>query len=678
MAHNRLWAMKAAVLFLGICTAASAGGIRVWNYHVLDNAFRETDRGELQTMRIEAARGGTFSGAVAVESDEPLIGLRAELVGGDGPNPMPGSAGDAVQVRYATRWTGGRNLPPNLDVLLEEPPEEIAVHDGRALAGVWVTVTVPDDMEAGRHVGELRIGADGLQEALTVPVELNVAGWQVPDSGEWRTWIEMMQSPDTLALEYDVPLWSDEHFELIAKSFRLIRDTGSRVVYVHLIRETNQGNEESMLRWVRGEDGSLEPDYAVVERYLDVAQENLGEIDKVVLYAWDAYLAREHRGRSREERPEITADEGSYAWQQQQRALQQWEQRQKGLEVTIVDGESGEAEPGHLPHYWEEESRGIWKPVYDDLRSLMRERGLEDAMHMAMITDFEPMRDEHEFFNEVTGGLPWIAHSHYRRKHNRPMPNTILRGIAPLAYEAHAYSLSYTVNPAVARQYGWRIPELRAYLCRFGQMNGHPLIVRLLPKVSITGLQRGMGRLGGDFWSVVRDSRDRRSGMVHARYPHNHWRGLNINSYFLAPGQDGPVATARLENLRESVQECEARIFIESVLLDDEQLERIGEDLAGRAQEILDERQMALWMGFWPDEEDLEILGRIEGRSMHEAIWNGLSAHDDDLPGYWDSAARRKRSEMGGKGQEWFAESDWLDRNARLFEVAAEVQERLE
>ncbi len=671
-----------AVLFAWtfITASASGGEVRVWNYHVLENAFRETGRGELRAVRIEGTRGGTFSGAVAVESDAPLTGLRAGLVSGVEPNPMPECSSEEVQVRYALRWTGGRDLPPNLDILREEPPEEIEVHDGRAVAGVWVTVTVPDDMEEGTYRGELRIGADGLEENVVVPVELNVAGWRMPATGEWRTWIEMMQSPDTLALEYDLELWSDEHFALIGESFRRIREVGSRVVYLHLIRETNQGNKESMLRWVEREDGSYEPDYAVIERYLDVAQENLGEIDKVILYAWDAYLAGhiDRRGDPLEERPEVDEDAPRHQRENQLRRQKQWDLYQKGVTVTFLNPESGETEPGRLPHYEEEESHEIWKPVYDELRARMRERGLEDALHLGTATDHQPSREQAEFLKEVSGDLPWISHAHPSRIRNAPPPNTELRGVASINYAAHAYHLSFTVNPAIERQYGWRIPELRAYLCRFGQMNADPLVVRQLPKINITGRQRGVGRIGGDFWSAIRDRRGRRSGMVFERYPHNHWRGLNINSYFLAPGPHGPVGTVRFENLREGVQECEARIFLESALLDEEKRERLGEDMAGRAQQILDERQIALWMGSWPDEEDLEKLGAISGRSMHEAIWGGLSEHDEDLPGFWDSEARRKRREMGPEGRGWFAESDWLDRNARLFKLAAEVQQRLQ
>jgi hypothetical protein len=109
----------------------AAGEAAVWNHGVLEDARRQRDRDALWPMRIVGARNGVFSGAVAVESAGPIVGL---------------------------------------------------------------------------------------------PVELSVSGWRVPDPEDWRTWTEMIQSPDTLALEYDVPLWSDRHFELIGASFRRLRE----------------------------------------------------------------------------------------------------------------------------------------------------------------------------------------------------------------------------------------------------------------------------------------------------------------------------------------------------------------------------------------------------------------------------------------------------------------------
>ncbi len=651
---------------------------RLFNYPILADPYRVEDPEPVSTMRIAATRNGTFSGAVAVESAEAIEGLRAsisELRSDDGGAIDP----EHVRVRYALPWTGVRGGPPGLDVLEAEAPRSVDhAQDGRVLAGVWVTVDVPADAQPGTYQGELTVMARGLGQE-TVDVELSVAGWRAPDPADYRTWIEMIQSPDTLALEYGMELWSDEHFELIARSFDLISPTGSRVAYVPLIRRTNQGHSESMLRWVRKADGSLEPDYTVVERYMDVVQEHLGEPEIVVFYVWDAYLVMEFRGSTREEKPEITAEEGSYAYQQQRRAVQQWERRQEGLAVTIVDEATGEVEDGHIELYTDEGARERWEPVFATLRQKMAERGLEDAMALGMVTDLEPLREEVEFFNEITGHLPWVSHSHFRRTHNNPSPNTALRSVGDITYEAHAYSLVYQVNPEEGRLYGWDIPERRAYLCRFGLLNGQPLRVRQMPLLNITGNQRGVGRLAGDLWPAIRDSRGRRQGRAFDRYPENHWRGININNWFLAPGYDGPVATSRLENLREGVLECEARIFIEQALMDDPYRSRISAELADRAQEVLDEHHWLMWRSIWTNEEELRKLGRISGRSTYEAIWGGLSDAGVDMPGFWEGEARRKRSEEGRKGLDWFvSESNWQEVTERLYAVAAEVQAALQ
>ena len=653
--------------------AAATADVTVWNYEVLGDAYRVADPGPVAPMTIVGARNGTFSGAVALGSAKPITGLRASV----GKLSMDGAdipAGQ-VAVRYAASWGPIGGGASGLDILLESPPEEVVVQKDRALAGVWVTVTVPEDTKAGLYRGQLAVQAEGLPPQK-VPVELTVADWPMPDPQDQRTWIEMIQSPDTLALEYDVPLWSERHWAMIARSFQLIRPTGSRVVYIPLLRMTNQGNAESMVRWVPQKDGSFKPDYAIMEKYLDLAQEHLGDLKLVVFYAWDTYLVLSFRKQSFVERPKVDESASTWVQGQQRQAQQRWDMRQKGLTVTMLDETTGKAEPGNLPHYAAPESRALWQPVYAELRKRMKRRGLEKAMALGMITDLEPSKEEVAFLQEVSGGLSWISHSHFRRTYKKPSPNTALKGIADIRYEAHA-TLTYQVNPDKGRFHGWQVPELRAHLDRFGVLNGAPLRVRQMPQLNITGPQRGLGRLGGDFWQALRNNRGVRAGTAFARYPENHWRGLNISSCFLAPGPDGPVGTARLENLREGVQECEARILIESALLDEERKQRLGSNLAKRAQAVLDTHQRAMWRSIWANEEHLKIMGPISGRNTHEAIWNGLKRAGVKLPDFWDAKARQMRSEEIRKGIDWFVGSGWKQRNKQLYEVAAEVQQRL-
>ena len=565
--------------------------------------------------------------------------------------------------------------PGGLDILLEEPPTEVKVSDKRALAGVWVTVKIPKNAAAGEYKGQLTIQAEGAAPQK-VAIELSVAAWTMPETENWRTWIEMLQSTDTTALEYDLPLWSDRHWSMMARSMEMIGEMGSRVVYIPLISQTNQGNEQSMVRWIRQADGKWRHDFTIMEKYLDLAEKHMGKPKMVVLYAWDIYLT------TKEKRPTVDPNGPEYGQAQQRLAQQRWDEANKGMLVSVLDEKSGKVTNEYLPHYTDASSKEPWQAVYRELRKRLKARGLEDKMVLGMANDEIPSRDDVAFLNDVSGGLPWIAHLHPPRTQGRkPVGNKLMYGIADVVYEAHVYRIRYESDPAKSRTYGWKIPEHRAFFGRHGIPNGGALRVRQLAEVNITGAQRGVGRIGADYWYVVKSARGERTGAVYDRYPLNMWRNLNIDSWVLAPGQNGPVATARYENLREGVQECEARIFIESVLTDPAKSGRLGGDLAKRAQKLLDDRQRAIWRSIWTNEEHLALLGTLgehgNARNEHEAIWQALGKMGVKLPDFWDGAARQMRSDEYRKGEAWFIDSGWQQRNADLYNLAAEVQARV-
>jgi len=112
----------------------------------------------------------------------------------------------------------------------------------------------------------------------------------------------------------------------------------------------------------------------------------------------------------------------------------------------------------------------------------------------------------------------------------------------------------------------------------------------MLGEVNIAGAQRGFGGLGADFWPVLKDKRGRRRGTLSARYPKSSWRNLNIRTALLWAGPEGAESTVRFEMLREGIQECEARIFVEEALLEG----KLKGTLAERCQSILDKRVHAL------------------------------------------------------------------------------------
>ena len=211
-------------------------------------------------------------------------------------------------------------------------------------------------------------------------------------------------------------------------------------------------------------------------------------------------------------------------------------------------------------------------------------------------------------------------------------------------------------DPEKGRQYGWRRPDLIAQLNRHwtGTIDYFPASVwRHLGEINITGDQRGVGRLGGDFWPVIKDKQGSRKGRIYERYNECRWRANDICTALLGPGPTGPVATTRLEMMREGVQECEARIFIEQALLDEKLRARLGEDLAKRAQDLLDERV------------------RVMLRALSTLRAGGGKRRSVTAPHAWWNTP-------GLAGHAWFVGSDWQQRTRKLYRLAGEVERKLE
>ena len=646
----------------------SAGAVKVWTSDVVSDERAPKAAKELKPIALVAARNGTFSGKVVVESVGTIRGLRASV------GALSGKGGvipaQNVQLRYAKAAEAhGYYTPRGLDILMESPPE-VAPNRGLAQLPVWVTVKVPKDVQAGTYTGEVTVQPQGAAP-VKVPLNLDVQDWTLPDPQDYRTWSDFVQSPDTLAVEYKVPLWSDKHWKLIDHSFQLLSPTGGRTLYVPLICRTNFGNEQSMVRWIPKGENKYDYDFTVLDKYLDSAQRNLGRPKLVIFLVWDVCLS-------------ANLAKVSLPWWDANQTKAMTEARQevsgKGPRVTALDPATKEADDLILPRYEDAASKALWEPMFAEVRKRMARRGLEKTMMLGIVSDILPDKQDATFWKDVSGGLPWAIHSHGRLPLKFLIPGTMgLHKIADVSYAAYVGLVTFNVNPEKGRLYGWRNPALFASYLRGGALNrASTLDVREYPLFNITGGQRGGGRMGADLWPAVRDKKGKRAGAVYARYPENNWRNLDLRDWFLAPGPDGPVATVRLESLKEGLQECEARIFLEDALLDAAKKAKIGAELAQRCQDALDEHHRAMWKTVWTKEEDLQKLDTISslGRSPPEGLWAALKKLDKNLPNFFSGPAQTMFREESRKGQEWFAQG-WQEREKKLFALAGEVAAKL-
>jgi len=616
-------------------------------------------------LSIFGCRNGSFSGKVLAVCDGSVRALSASVT--DLVLEGPGRQTvfikkENISVRYAVEWDGG--IPQKWggikgpDILLESPlPEFPASADGKAVVPVWVTVRVPKDAPAGVYAGHLAVAAEG-SPPVTVPVAVSVSDWTLPDPQDYRVWIEVIQQPDTLAAEYGLPLWSERHWQMIGKSLRLISATGSRVVYIPLICRTNYGNEQSMVRWVKRSDGTYAYDYSVMERYLDCVTANLGTPKIVAFIVWENHLALPKQPAASP--VEIKGAPGSWEWRETTFARALQERAGKGPFVTVYDPETKTVDPVILPRYDDPAAKDLWKPLWEGVRKRMSAAGLEKAMMLAQVSDKRPAKEEVAFWNEISGGLPWVSCSH------NPIwpPGSAqatghLYGIGTVGYAAVALSHFFNLNPEKGRYYGWQDPLLRVQYWRFGWFNSNPLsTIRHEAEANITGMQRGVGHIGGDFWPCFKNAAGKRTGTVTDRFPESYWHSLDVGSWLLAPGPDGPVATARLEVFREGVQECEARIAVERVLTDADLRAKLGGELAARAQSLLDERLKSIWKSRGAGDADFEKYGLVDYRT-----------YGYDIAEAW----KKTRQE----GHSWFLASEWDRRAAALFSLAGEVEKAI-
>jgi len=212
-------------------------GFQVWNADPLVGDF-DLDFGNpceaLRAVRIEGARNGQFTGKVVVGSTEAIKRLKVTpgALKCDGGSIAAGN----VHIRYGIVWgdqdlniaSGSKDnmrrpytaFQHLLGALSDEPLEtfEVKVPEFkqswktiRHVAGqpmpvagatvpVWITVKVPADAKAGVYTGEVTIEATG-EKAVVVPVEMRVADYVLPDTQDYRTWVDVIECPDTSALE---------------------------------------------------------------------------------------------------------------------------------------------------------------------------------------------------------------------------------------------------------------------------------------------------------------------------------------------------------------------------------------------------------------------------------------------------------------------------------------------
>ncbi len=572
-------------------------GLQVWNTSTAEQVF-DVDWADphepLRPMRMSGPRNGCASGRVVAGCDEPLRNFRAalsELTAPSGPKLPPEAAkvwfGRFDVVRGA-RWGGGwdgRHVQWGQlelrrdDALVASPPAEVAIAakqmphgvpearradglpaglvDG-ALQPVWVTVDIPADAAAGQYRAVLTISCQGHAD-VQVPVELTVIDWKLHDPESYVYWMGMVESPEAVALTYDVPAWSEKHWALVARSLEWIGKLGPKVLLIPLGAESQYGNAESMVLWKDAGEGKFTHDFSRVEGYVDLALKHMGRPKCVVVGVWDSCMHVSVPKPLKRDFPRysVLGPDGK---------------------VTNADG----------PPHGSDEALAFWKPVLTGVREVLAKRGLEQAMLLGYLADRLPDKETVEVFRKILPDVGWQSTRHGERGCEY-LPAA--EANVPVKYHTNVWGGWVNHDPDTRRPYGWRNPinpSLRTWLDR-GLFDASSIAqYRTACEQALLADRHGLGQIGADFWPV-KDADGKPTHTMVGRFPATNEGNLGIYAgQLLYAGPDGPVPTARYQMMRENIQECEARIFLEKLLTANPC--PLAPELASKYQGLLDER----------------------------------------------------------------------------------------
>ncbi len=187
-----------------------------------------------------------------------------------GRNIIPASAVKKYFVRYVLTNIFKNRKDSFLLADRLDPVETLKVEANTARP-IWLDIHVPADAKAGTYKGTVSLNCDG--KKLSLPIVLQVADRVLPEPSQWSFHLDLWQNPYAVARYYDVPLWSQQHFDKMRPIMQMLAAAGQKVITCSVISRPWNGQTfdpfESMIAKMKQLDGTWKYDYTVFDRWVE-------------------------------------------------------------------------------------------------------------------------------------------------------------------------------------------------------------------------------------------------------------------------------------------------------------------------------------------------------------------------------------------------------------------------
>ena len=533
---------------------------------ILDN-WPDNRPGSSDTLRLFVPRNGVATRAVILEGSPSLLASASpslSAVRSDQANLDP----DWLTLHFGTREQAGHNRPsPDFEVLTPTNPQP-----SLPFLPIYLTVDVPVEAEPGVYRGTLTV-TSGVTR-VTIPLEIEILPFLMPHPEEMVTYVSFYQSPEGLAWQYDVPLWSEEHLDLIGQTFRQMRRVGQKTLTLYVYLDQYMGSTGN-IPFRRLPNGNLQPDFSFAEKYLRTFKENAGQLDVVSIIVWSPQLW--HLGGRTGEMPET-------------------------LTVAMVDDQDNWSQED-IPMYGPEATKPLWREVLTGSQDLLNRLGWEDTMlTIGVASDQRPNQAVVQYFDDLVPGIPWFIFTHGRGDPDVSTPEMEFLDLAGM--KVGLYKSPFGPFRGLRRSspdllMGWNFRFRRLSTARFGYLGPDNAPVNFLvaangtveASVEQSGERwnwRGLSGVGMDFFTVPIPGRRVGHAMqqIGQGWPRMHTSNTRA---VLAAGPDGPLRTMRWELLVQGTILSEARFTLERVLSDSSLARELSRERREEIQTFLSE-----------------------------------------------------------------------------------------
>ncbi|MCD7935605.1 MAG: DUF4091 domain-containing protein [Tannerellaceae bacterium] len=160
----------------------------------------------------------------------------------------------------------------------------LPVIEARSTRPVWMNVWIPQDARPGKYKGTLTLSGKNIPD-MSLPFEILVLNRTLPAPSDWVFHLDLWQHPYSVARYYEVPLWSEAHFDAMRPIMKRLADAGQKIITTTIMHKPWNGQTydhfDSMIFRMKKLDGNWEYDYTIFDKWVEFMMYEIG-IDKQI------------------------------------------------------------------------------------------------------------------------------------------------------------------------------------------------------------------------------------------------------------------------------------------------------------------------------------------------------------------------------------------------------------